>query len=123
MLWSARSERCWQEYDFQNVDRCRNTSQRISVFEAAQSRIESKECKQITLVRSSVLSATILIVNLSTQYLAQMGYCPQQDAIIDKLNAWEHLYLFARLRGIPRMEVQAAVEKWILKLSKILFSF
>lgn len=52
-----------------------------------------------------------------TNYLAEMGYCPQQDAIIDTLNSWDHLYLFARLRGIPNNEVKAAVEKWIQKLN------
>ena len=52
-----------------------------------------------------------------------MGYCPQQDMTIDELNAWEHLYLFARLRGIPETEVQATVEQWILKLSKIQIQF
>lgn len=46
-----------------------------------------------------------------------MGYCPQQDAIMETLNSWDHLYLFARLRGIPGSEVKAAVEKWVHKLS------
>uniref|UniRef100_A0A6V7M8L4 ABC transporter domain-containing protein n=1 Tax=Bracon brevicornis TaxID=1563983 RepID=A0A6V7M8L4_9HYME len=50
-------------------------------------------------------------------YLRQMGYCPQQDSIIDTLNARDHLYLFARLRGIPSAEVADVVEKWITKLN------
>ncbi|XP_043287897.1 phospholipid-transporting ATPase ABCA1-like [Venturia canescens] len=52
-----------------------------------------------------------------SKYLGQMGYCPQHDAILEALNAWDHLYLFARLRGIPKNEIKAAVEKWVHKLN------
>ena len=30
-----------------------------------------------------------------------IGYCPQFDALYDELTAREHLYLYARLRGVP----------------------
>jgi len=40
-----------------------------------------------------------------------MGYCPQFDPLIERLTVREHLLLFARLRGIPRHEVQPAVEQ------------
>ncbi|XP_014205590.1 ATP-binding cassette sub-family A member 1-like [Copidosoma floridanum] len=46
-------------------------------------------------------------------YLSQMGYCPQNDAIIRCLNTDEHLRLFARLRGIPEEQVENEVKKWI----------
>ncbi|XP_014230700.1 ATP-binding cassette sub-family A member 1-like [Trichogramma pretiosum] len=49
-------------------------------------------------------------------YLSQMGYCPQQDAMLGSLNAYDHLRLFARLRGIPDDQVDAEVKKWIDKL-------
>ncbi|XP_058807246.1 phospholipid-transporting ATPase ABCA1-like isoform X2 [Phymastichus coffea] len=49
-------------------------------------------------------------------YLSQMGYCPQNDAIIRCLNAYDHLRLFARLRGIPECQVDIEVEKWIDRL-------
>ncbi|KAH0557433.1 hypothetical protein KQX54_005911 [Cotesia glomerata] len=58
--------------------------------------------------------------NISTErikYLMQMGYCPQQDAIIDTFNSWDHLYLFAKLRGIPSSQIDSIVKKWILKLN------
>ncbi|XP_011306970.1 retinal-specific ATP-binding cassette transporter, partial [Fopius arisanus] len=51
------------------------------------------------------------------EYLREMGYCPQQDAIMGNLNTWDHLYLFARLRGVPKDQVQDVVEKWIRKLN------
>lgn len=57
------------------------------------------------------------------QYLSQMGYCPQNDAIITSLNAYDHLSLFARLRGIPDELVQTEVNQWIKNLSKYDFSF
>ncbi|XP_011706067.1 PREDICTED: ATP-binding cassette sub-family A member 3-like, partial [Wasmannia auropunctata] len=36
------------------------------------------------------------------KYLSEMGYCPQTDALIPSLNSFDHLRLFARLRGIPK---------------------
>uniref|UniRef100_A0A0C9QB95 ABCA3_5 protein n=1 Tax=Fopius arisanus TaxID=64838 RepID=A0A0C9QB95_9HYME len=57
------------------------------------------------------------IENNRTRYLQEMGYCPQQDAIIDTLNTWDHLYLFARLRGVPANQVHDTVKKWIGKLN------
>lgn len=50
-------------------------------------------------------------------YLSQMGYCPQNDAIIRCLNATDHLRLFARLRGIPELQVNTEVKKWIDRLN------
>ena len=35
-----------------------------------------------------------------------MGYCPQFDAIDDLLTGREHLYLYARLRGVPSKEIE-----------------
>ncbi|KAF7990337.1 hypothetical protein HCN44_000142 [Aphidius gifuensis] len=51
------------------------------------------------------------------KYLSQMGYCPQHDALIEPLNAWDHLYLFARLRGIPESQIKLSVEGWIKQLN------
>lgn len=50
-----------------------------------------------------------------------MGYCPQNSAIIETLNARDHLRLFGLLRGVPRNVVDIEVEKWIDKLSTYLF--
>ncbi|KAL7984894.1 hypothetical protein Chor_003464 [Crotalus horridus] len=35
-----------------------------------------------------------------------MGYCPQFDAIDELLTGREHLFLYARLRGVPEAEIQ-----------------
>lgn len=48
-----------------------------------------------------------------------MGYCPQNDAIIKSINAYHHLRLFARLRGIPKSQVETEVQKWIDRLSEL----
>ncbi|KAF7669647.1 hypothetical protein LDENG_00162820 [Lucifuga dentata] len=45
-----------------------------------------------------------------------MGYCPQFDAIDDLLTGREHLYLYARLRGIPESEIPRVAEWGIQKL-------
>ncbi|XP_055978796.1 retinal-specific phospholipid-transporting ATPase ABCA4 [Sorex fumeus] len=43
-----------------------------------------------------------------------MGYCPQFDAIDDLLTGREHLYLYARLRGVPAEEIES-VALWCIK--------
>ncbi|XP_029935000.1 retinal-specific phospholipid-transporting ATPase ABCA4a isoform X2 [Myripristis murdjan] len=45
-----------------------------------------------------------------------MGYCPQFDAIDDLLTGREHLYLYARLRGVPESEISRVAEWAIQKL-------
>ncbi|CAK9811271.1 Phospholipid-transporting ATPase ABCA3 [Anthophora quadrimaculata] len=49
-------------------------------------------------------------------YLSQMGYCPQTNALISSLNSFDHLRLFALLRGIPKSKVDLEVNKWINRL-------
>lgn len=48
-----------------------------------------------------------------------MGYCPQTDAIIRCMDAYDHLKLFAHLRGIPAEQVDLEVKNWIDKLGEI----
>uniref|UniRef100_A0A8C1PX29 P-type phospholipid transporter n=1 Tax=Cyprinus carpio TaxID=7962 RepID=A0A8C1PX29_CYPCA len=45
-----------------------------------------------------------------------MGYCPQFDAIDELLTGREHLYLYARLRGIPESEISRVAEWGVQKL-------
>ncbi|CAB1326821.1 unnamed protein product, partial [Coregonus sp. 'balchen'] len=45
-----------------------------------------------------------------------MGYCPQFDAIDDLLTGREHLYLYARLRGVPESDISRVAEWGIQKL-------
>ncbi|KAL7306039.1 hypothetical protein TKK_0001504 [Trichogramma kaykai] len=56
-------------------------------------------------------------VKNKTYFLSQMGYCPQNDALITSLNAYDHLRLFARLRGIPSYQVEKEVATWIKRLN------
>lgn len=51
-----------------------------------------------------------------SQFLQRIGYCPQQDALIDNLTGVEMLTLFARLRGIPERQIAEAVEDTLDKL-------
>uniref|UniRef100_A0A8B9HX73 P-type phospholipid transporter n=1 Tax=Astyanax mexicanus TaxID=7994 RepID=A0A8B9HX73_ASTMX len=48
-----------------------------------------------------------------------MGYCPQFDAIDELLTGREHLYLYARLRGVPEREISRVVEWGIQKLGLV----
>uniref|UniRef100_A0A6Q2ZEB5 P-type phospholipid transporter n=1 Tax=Esox lucius TaxID=8010 RepID=A0A6Q2ZEB5_ESOLU len=45
-----------------------------------------------------------------------MGYCPQCDAVDDLLTGREHLFLYARLRGVPESEISRVAEWGIQKL-------
>lgn len=54
--------------------------------------------------------------NQRRQYLSRIGYCPQQDALIDSLTGSEMLTLFARLRGIPEQSIGPAVDKTLDRL-------
>lgn len=40
-----------------------------------------------------------------------LGYCPQFDALLDLLSVREHLYMYARIKGLPEPEVPAIVER------------
>ncbi|OAD58503.1 ATP-binding cassette sub-family A member 3 [Eufriesea mexicana] len=67
-------------------------------------------------------NGTMYFGNLEIQtnrihYLGQMGYCPQTDALLNSLNAFDHLRLFALLRGIPESKVDLEVNKWINRLN------
>ena len=34
-----------------------------------------------------------------------MGYCPQFDTLDELLTEWEYLQFYARLRGVPELDV------------------
>lgn len=46
-----------------------------------------------------------ILTNISDVHQS-MGYCPQFDAIDDLLTGREHLYLYARLRGVPAEKIE-----------------
>nr|XP_031536282.1 retinal-specific phospholipid-transporting ATPase ABCA4 isoform X2 [Vicugna pacos] len=46
-----------------------------------------------------------ILTNISDVHRS-MGYCPQFDAVDDLLTGREHLYLYARLRGVPAEEIK-----------------
>ncbi|PSN44315.1 hypothetical protein C0J52_09298 [Blattella germanica] len=47
------------------------------------------------------------------KFLAQIGYCPQFDALNESLTGYEMLKLFANLRGVPKTNIEHEVNKWI----------
>lgn len=46
----------------------------------------------------------------------RLGYCPQFDALPDKLTVRETLSLYARIRGVPREEVAQVTETMVRKM-------
>lgn len=56
----------------------------------------------------SNVTFSVFISSILTEILdvhQNMGYCPQFDAIDELLTGREHLYLYARLRGVPESEI------------------
>ncbi|KAL3244368.1 hypothetical protein MRX96_047216 [Rhipicephalus microplus] len=47
------------------------------------------------------------------EWQARIGYCPQSDALLGKLNAFETLFMFGRLRGIPERSLGSIVSQLI----------
>ncbi|KAL1448495.1 hypothetical protein MTO96_028226, partial [Rhipicephalus appendiculatus] len=47
------------------------------------------------------------------KWQSRIGYCPQGDALLGKLDAYENLYLFGRLRGVPEESLPDVVAQII----------
>ncbi|KAH7946074.1 hypothetical protein HPB49_020041 [Dermacentor silvarum] len=47
------------------------------------------------------------------KWQSRIGYCPQGNALLGKLTAYESLYLFGRLRGVPEESLPDAVKNVI----------
>ncbi|KAI1307918.1 Phospholipid-transporting ATPase ABCA3 [Halotydeus destructor] len=58
-------------------------------------------------------SGPLSIVDQRSDFQQQLGYCPQFDALLDKMTGIEMLFLFGRLRGIPEYLLQRQVEQLI----------
>lgn len=48
--------------------------------------------------------------------LQYVGYCPQGDALIDQMTGREMLWMFARLRGLPRNTIKSTVDQLLNSL-------
>lgn len=61
-------------------------------------------------------SSCSILTNISDVHQS-MGYCPQFDAVDDQLTGREHLYLYARLRGVPADEIERVKNGflWLLR--------
>ena len=53
---------------------------------------------------------------LLSQVQQRIGYCPQFDALIERMTGRELLTMFARLRGIPERLISQAVEAEVVRL-------
>ncbi|XP_072824284.1 retinal-specific phospholipid-transporting ATPase ABCA4 isoform X5 [Vicugna pacos] len=62
-----------------------------------------------------------ILTNISDVHRS-MGYCPQFDAVDDLLTGREHLYLYARLRGVPAEEIKRVTDWSIQSLGLSLYA-
>ncbi|XP_046463654.1 ATP-binding cassette sub-family A member 7-like isoform X2 [Daphnia pulex] len=56
------------------------------------------------------------ILSNLTEAQQNLGYCPQEDALLSLLTGAEHLRLFARLRGVPQKHMDKVVNESLKKL-------
>ena len=45
-----------------------------------------------------------------------MGYCPQFDALLDKVTVREHLELYSDIKGIPSDQKKALIDKKVKEM-------
>jgi ABC-type multidrug transport system ATPase subunit len=45
-----------------------------------------------------------------SQIRADLGVCPQYDILFDDLTAWEHITLYAGLKGVPKTKWKELAE-------------
>ena len=41
-----------------------------------------------------------------------LGLCPQHNVLFDLLTVEEHMWFFAQLKGMPKNEIKAEIEKY-----------
>ncbi|XP_054925426.1 phospholipid-transporting ATPase ABCA3-like [Dermacentor andersoni] len=58
-------------------------------------------------------TATASLLEDTRKWQSQIGYCFQKGCLLDKLSAYEFLYLIARLRGVSPQDVEATVNSVI----------
>ncbi|XP_070391588.1 phospholipid-transporting ATPase ABCA3-like isoform X2 [Dermacentor albipictus] len=56
---------------------------------------------------------TLVLSKVPRQWQSHIGYCPQSDALLGKLNAFETLFMFGRLRGVPERPLSVMVPNLI----------
>lgn len=62
------------------------------------------------------ISTKYSVVSETQQYLSNIGYCPQFDALLDDLTGNNTLTIIAKIRGVPRSEVRRQVDYWMKTL-------
>eukprot|EP00488_Nonionellina_sp_1-RS-2012_P002422 TRINITY_DN4659_c0_g1_i1.p1 TRINITY_DN4659_c0_g1~~TRINITY_DN4659_c0_g1_i1.p1 ORF type:complete len:232 (-),score=74.65 TRINITY_DN4659_c0_g1_i1:9-704(-) len=66
---------------------------------------------QVTDGNAWILGHDVSDPSAMSEIRKHLGVCPQHDVLWDKLTAREHLWLFARLKGVPESRVQSEVDK------------
>lgn len=60
----------------------------------------------------------IIYIQYIFQYLKNIGYCPQFDALNMQLSTKEMLTFFARIRGIKSEKLHGHVNHWLKRFGK-----
>ncbi|XP_043931302.1 glucosylceramide transporter ABCA12 [Protopterus annectens] len=59
------------------------------------------------------------MIDITDNKKIRIGYCPQVDALDDLMTGEEHLFYYARLRGIPEKHIKAVTYKLIERLDLV----
>ncbi|XP_013413257.1 ATP-binding cassette sub-family A member 1 [Lingula anatina] len=47
----------------------------------------------------------------------KLGFCPQKNVLFDDMTVWEHMKLFTKLKGLPKKQIVAEAERWMILLN------
>lgn len=70
----------------------------------------------LSTTRGNAFASGFDLMGTLREYQSQIGYCPQFDALLDRLNSFETLQLYGRLRGIPDHAIKLEVNRLIKKV-------
>jgi ATP-binding cassette, subfamily A (ABC1), member 3 len=72
---------------------------------------------EVTPTNGSIEINGVSIAEDSSQLSKQIGYCPQTNPIFEEMSVDEHLYYFARIKGIPDKLISELVEEAVNELN------
>jgi ABC-type multidrug transport system ATPase subunit len=68
--------------------------------------------------QGTVCAKNASLIDHRIQYMRNIGYCPQGDALFDTFTGIEMMELMGKLKGVPSSLLASHVKKWLHVLGK-----